>query len=71
MTLYALRHSNIERQLLAGVPVRVLADAHDTSVAMIERTYSKYITEHSDDISRRALLQHQPPSGENVIGLAR
>ena len=28
---------------------------------MIEQHYSKYITEHSDDISRAALLQHEPP----------
>jgi integrase len=43
VTLYALRHSNIVRQLLAGVPVRVVAVNHDTSVVMIERTYSRYI----------------------------
>jgi hypothetical protein len=34
---------------------------------MIEKTYSKHITEHSDDISRKALLQHEPPSGDNVV----
>jgi hypothetical protein len=40
---------------------------------MIERTYSKYITEHehADDLSRAALLQPEPPSGENVVALAR
>lgn len=37
ITMYALRHSNIVRQLLAGIPIRVVADKHDTSVAMIER----------------------------------
>jgi hypothetical protein len=37
---------------------------------MIERAYSKFITEHSDDISRKALLQHEPPSGDNVVALA-
>jgi hypothetical protein len=37
---------------------------------MIERTYSKYITEHSDDISRKALLQDEPAKGENVVALA-
>jgi integrase len=36
VTIYALRHSNIVRQLLAGVPIRVVAVNHDTSVAMID-----------------------------------
>jgi hypothetical protein len=47
-----------------------VASLHNTSVAMIERTYSKYITEHSDDISGRAMLQHEPRSGANVLPLA-
>jgi hypothetical protein len=45
------------RQLLANVPVRVVADNHDTSVTMIERTYSRYIADHADEIARRALLE--------------
>jgi integrase len=59
-TMYALRHSSIARMLLQNVPIRLVASLHNTSIAMIERTYSKYITEHGDDISRRALLQHEP-----------
>jgi hypothetical protein len=39
--MYALRHSSIVRQLLAGVPVRIVAAGHDTSVKMIEHTYSR------------------------------
>jgi integrase len=70
VTMYALRHSSIVRMLLQNVPIRLAASLHNTSVAMIERTYSKFITEYSDDISRRALLQHEPPSGENVVALA-
>src|SRR6516164_3080166 len=61
VTIYALRHSSIVRMLLANVPIRLVASLHNTSVAMIEKTYSKYITEHSDDISRKALLQHEEP----------
>ena len=34
---------------------------------MIERTYSKYITEHSDDISRTALSLL--PAGDDVVAL--
>ena len=38
---------------------------------MIERTYSRYITEHSDDISRAALLVHEPaPVGDNVVSIS-
>jgi hypothetical protein len=56
-----LRHSNIVRQLLAGVPTRVVAVNHDTSVAMIEKTYSRYIGDHSDAVARRALLDTTVP----------
>jgi integrase len=31
VTLYALRHSSIVRQLLANVPIRIVATLHDTS----------------------------------------
>ena len=31
VTMYALRHSSIVRQILAGVPIRVIAVNHDTS----------------------------------------
>jgi integrase len=55
VTLYALRHTSIVRQLLANVPVRVVAALHDTSVAMIERTYSKYIADHADELARATL----------------
>jgi integrase len=72
VTAYALRHSSIVRMLLQNVPIRVVASLHNTSVAMIEKTYSKYITEHSDEISRTALLQHEPatPLANNVVLLA-
>ncbi|UPK31760.1 site-specific integrase [Bradyrhizobium sp. 186] len=70
VTIYALRHSSIVRMLLQNIPIRLVASLHNTSVAMIERTYSKYITEYSDDISLKALLQDEPPRGENVVVLA-
>jgi hypothetical protein len=69
--MYALRHSSIVRMLLQNIPIRLVASLHNTSTTMIERTYSRFITEHSDDISRGALLQHEPPSGENVVALTR
>jgi hypothetical protein len=56
--------------LLANVPVRVIAASCDTSVSQIERNYSRYITEHSDAVSRQGLLQPEPPAGGNVVSIA-
>ena len=69
VTIYALRHSSVVRQLLANTPIRVVATLHDTSVVMIERTYSKFITDHSDGLSRRALLDTARSVSENVVAL--
>ena len=65
-----LRHSSVVRQLIAGVPIRVVAVNHDTSIAMLEKTYSRYIGDHSDVLVRRALLQMEQPVGANVVPLA-
>jgi hypothetical protein len=66
VTLYALRHSSI-------VPIRIVATLHDTSVKMIELTYSRYIASHSDEIARRALLEtnSQAPAAANVVPLSK
>ena len=53
---YSLRHSSIVRALQAGLPVRLVAAAHDTSVAMIEQHYSAYIVDASEELLRRAML---------------
>ena len=55
-TMYALRHSSIVRALLANVPARIVAATHDTSIVMIERTYSAFIADFSDAVTRPALL---------------
>jgi integrase len=55
VTMYALRHTSIVRQLLANVPVRVVAAMHDTSIVMIERNYSKFIADYADELARAAL----------------
>jgi integrase len=64
VTMYALRHTSIVRQLLANVPVRVVAALHDTSVVMIERNYSKHIADHADELARAAL-----PAPAEVVSL--
>lgn len=72
VTIYCLRHSNIVRMLLRNVPIRLVASLHNTSVAMIEKHYSKYITEHSiDDITRAGLLSEWTPAVENVVAMLR
>jgi integrase len=63
VTAYALRHTSIVRQLVANVPIRIVAVLHDTSVAMIEKNYSKYIADHADELARAALLE---TSAENI-----
>jgi integrase len=71
VTLYSLRHSSIVRSLLRNVPIRIIATLHDTSVAMIEKHYSKFIADHSDDIARAALLHHEESVTDNVVPLTR
>jgi integrase len=72
VTTYCLRHSSIVRMLLRNVPIRLVASVHNTSVAMIEKHYSRYITEHSiDDITRAGLLSQPTPAADNVVALAR
>jgi integrase len=56
VTPNCLRHSSIVRHLINGVPIRVTAAHHDTSIRMIERTYSRHISDHSETLVRRALL---------------
>ena len=68
ITGYSLRHSSIVRQLLAGVPVRLVAAAHDTGVVMIEKNYSRYIIgDASDALVRRTLLDTAAPPPPNVV----
>lgn len=71
VTIYALRHSNVVRQILAGVPIRVVAVNHDTSIAMLERTYSRFIGDHSDALARGALLDlTAPEAAARVVSIA-
>jgi hypothetical protein len=70
VTINSLRHSSIVRQLIAHVPARVVGINHDTSVAMIEKTYSKFISDHSDAVTRAALLDlSQPAVAAKVVSL--
>ena len=70
-TIYCLRHTAITRALLAGVPVRLVASLVRHIVAMIEKTYSKFIADHGDAQMRRALFDIDAAADSNVIPMAR
>ncbi len=53
---YALRHSSIVRGIRAGLPIRLVAALHDTSVVMIERHYARWITEGLDEMVANAVV---------------
>jgi integrase len=53
---YALRHSSIVRGIRAGLPIRLVAASHDTSVQMIERHYSRWITDGLEELTARAVV---------------
>lgn len=53
---YALRHSSIVRAIRAGLPIRLVAAMHDTSVVMIERHYSRWIVDGLEELAARAVI---------------
>jgi integrase len=73
-TIYSLRHSSIVRSLLLGTPVRLVAASHDTSTAMIEKHYSKYIVDPGAAMMRRAAealdIDMAPPADSKVVPIA-
>jgi integrase len=58
VTAYALRHTSITRAVLANKSLRVIAEAHDTSVQEIEDHYTQGILKHADEIMREGLVDH-------------
>jgi integrase len=69
-TPYALRHSSIVRHLMRGTPTRLVASAHDTSVAEIERTYSRYIVSDQTEAMLRGALLPAAAAPANVVKFA-
>lgn len=59
-TMYALRHSSIARALLRNLPIKVVADWHDTSVGQITAHYGRFLKHHYDDLVRGVLLDTTP-----------
>jgi integrase len=71
-TIYALRHSAIIRQILLNLPLRIIAAGADTSTNAIESTYSAFVTEFSDALTRPTLLEIDAADQSNkVVPLVR
>jgi integrase len=66
---YALRHSSIVRGLRANLPIRLVAALHDTSSAMIERHYSRWVTQGLEEMARDAIVPLILDDGDNVVRL--
>jgi integrase len=70
VTPYALRHTWIASRLVRGLPIKLIADAADTSPAMIQQTYGRYIpADHTDELLRGALLDLTAPAKATVVPL--
>ena len=54
---YALRHTSIVRGLRVGLPTRLVAALHDTSVGMIEKHYAAFVVDAMNDLAARAVLE--------------
>lgn len=67
---YSLRHSSIVRGIRKGLPIRLVAALHDTSVKMIEEHYSKWIVDGLDDLAARAVVPLVPATGKKVVKIA-
>jgi integrase len=75
-TSYGLRHSSIVKCLLGGLPTKLTASLHDTSVAMLEAHYGAYIAHaaDADTLARGVMFDATPPVEEDddvVIALPR
>lgn len=68
VTIYALRHSAIASELMQGLPIRIVAGTKDTSVAMLEKHYARFITDHSDALHRTMLRDMAPEEDGSLPG---
>ncbi|MER8531687.1 site-specific integrase [Mesorhizobium sp. M1005] len=66
---YALRHSSIVRCLRAALPVRLVAQLHDTSDKMIERHYASAIVNALDDLTAAAVVPLVDSERGKVVNL--
>ena len=68
---YALRHSSIVRCIRQGLPIRLVAALHDTSVQMIEKHYARWITDGLEELVARSVVPLLPQhDAEKVVQIA-
>jgi integrase len=68
---YALRHSSIVRCIRQGLPIRLVAALHDTSVQMIEKHYARWITDGLEELVARSVVPLVPQhDAEKVVQIA-
>lgn len=68
---YCLRHSSIVRMLKAGLPIRLVAEVHDTSTKIIESNYASAIVSLMDDLVAGTVIPLAPASEAKVVPLRR
>jgi integrase len=69
---YSFRHSSIVRALREGLPVRLVAQLHDTSIQMIERNYTRFMAHALEELARKAIVPMVAQDhGDNVVSLSR
>ena len=68
--MLCFRHSSVVRGLNAGLSVRLVAALHDTSVGMIEKHYSAFIVDATEELIRRSLTPLAPVSPARLTAVA-
>lgn len=53
---YSFRHSSIVRLLRDGLPAQLVARLHDTSLAMLESNYTRFIAHALEDMARKVIV---------------
>ena len=63
---YSLRHSSVVRGLKAGLPLSLVSKLHDTSAAMVEAAYARFLAGALEDLARGALVPLMPAPVERL-----
>lgn len=65
---YAFRHSSIVRGIRSHQPLSLVAKLHDTSIAMIEKHYARWIVDGLEELAGRAVVPLVgADDGSNVV----
>lgn len=64
---YSLRHSSIVRWLRQNIATLTVANRHDTSPAMIQRHYGKFIQDSDDELAARMAISFAPATQDSNV----